>query len=79
MKCEKTFDVIHSFNEQKENCSDITKCEEGFKVERVPQHINYTKKHDKKAKVGQIVKDFIKDTKEEVKDYKKEMINWKPK
>ena len=78
MKCEQTFDVIHSFSEQKESCSDITECKEGFKVERVPQNINYTKKHDKKIQVGQIVKDFNKDTKEEVKDYKKEMINWKP-
>jgi predicted nucleic acid-binding Zn ribbon protein len=79
LKCENTFDVTHSFSEQKEDCSQIAECKESSKIERVPQHINYVKKQEeKKAQVGQIVDDFIKDAKKEVKEYKDEMINWKP-
>jgi hypothetical protein len=44
----------------------------------VPQTINFIKKQEKKAQVGQIVNDFIEDTKKEVEEYKEEMINWKP-
>ena len=36
-------------------------------------------KQEKKARVGQVVDEFIKSTKEEVKSYKKEAIYWNPK
>ena len=79
LKCEKTCEVIHSFSEKKTNCSEITECEVNHEIERLPQQINYsTKKATNKTTPGQIVDDFIKDTKREVEEYKEEMINWKP-
>jgi len=36
------------------------------------------KKQQKKQKVGDLVKKHIENTKEEVKQYKEEMINWSP-
>ena len=35
------------------------------------------KKEHKEAQVGQVVNDFIEQTKEEVKTYKKELQKWK--
>tara|TARA_R110000824_G_scaffold396906_1_gene599054 strand:+ start:396 stop:515 length:120 start_codon:yes stop_codon:yes gene_type:complete len=36
-------------------------------------------KQEQKIRVGQIVDEHIKNTKDEVKTYKKEMMNWNPK
>ncbi len=80
-ECEKIFEVMHAFSETKLHCSEINKqseCEGLSVLERIPQAINFIKKQEKKAQVGQIVDDFIKDTKKEVEEYKEEMINWKP-
>ena len=82
--CEEIFEVIHSFKETIETCSQIDECCEcapQSKVLRIPQHINYSgpKTQQKKGRAGQVVDDFIKNTKEEVESYKKEMKNWNPK
>ena len=82
LECEQTFEVTHSFEERFDTCSQInehSQCTASAKLERIPQHINFVKKKEKKMQVGQIVDDFIKNTKEEIKEYKKEMINWSPK
>ena len=79
LKCEKICEVVHSFSEKKTNCSEITECEVNYEIERVPQQINYsTKKATKKTTHGQIVDEFIKETKKEVKEYNKDMRDWKP-
>ena len=73
--------MVHAFGETINHCSDAdenSKCSNASTMKRVPQAINFIKKQEKKAQVGQIVDDFIKDTKKEVEEYKEEMINWKP-
>jgi|TARA_R110000765_G_scaffold275135_1_gene373492 hypothetical protein len=80
--CGETFEVIHSFKETIETCSQINECcecEPQSKVLRIPQHINFVSKHEHKERVGQVVDEYIKTTKEEVRSYKKEMKNWNPK
>jgi predicted nucleic acid-binding Zn ribbon protein len=80
-ECENTYDVIHAFGETIRHCSEAdenSKCGNTSTMKRVPQTINFIKKQEKKAQVGQIVDDFIEDTKKEVEEYKEEMINWKP-
>ena len=73
--------MIHAFGETIRHCSETdenSKCSDSSMMKRVPQTINFIKKQEKKAQVGQIVNDFIEDTKKEVEEYKEEMINWKP-
>ena len=82
LECNQLYEVIHSFKENINTCAQINKdsqCEVTAMLERVPQHINFLKKQEKEAPVGQIVNDHIEKTKEEVKEYKNEMINWSPK
>ena len=82
-ECNQTYEVVHSFSEKRTCCAQInkdSKCSEAENLQRVPQEINYLKKEkDKKTQTGQIVDEFIKDTKKEVKEYKEQMINLKPK
>jgi len=40
LKCDKSYEVMHSFSEKKTNCSEITECEVNHEIERVPQQIN---------------------------------------
>lgn len=83
-ECEQAFEVVHSFGEEMETCSQIneeSKCSSASVVKRVPQGINLVNKQKQKSesKVGQIVDDYIRDTKKEVEEYKEEMKNWSPK
>ena len=81
LECEEVYEVVHAFSETKFHCSEVNKqseCEGLSTLERIPQSINFVKKQKKKVQVGQIVDNFIKDTKKEVEEYKEEMINWKP-
>ena len=81
LECEKLYEVIHGFNEKISHCSEVSKnseCGGTSIIERVPQTINFIKKQEKKTQIGQIVNNFIEDTKKEVEEYKEEMINWKP-
>jgi gas vesicle protein len=78
LKCEKTFEVSHSFKEKYKICCEVSEeCKEASAIERIPQNINLVKSYEAKTQTGQIVKDFINDTKKEVKEYKEEMKNWK--
>ena len=82
LDCEALFEVVHSFKEMIETCSQLSErceCDPQSKVIRIPQNINFMNKQEKKARVGQVVDEFIKSTKEEVKSYKKEAIYWNPK
>tara|TARA_R100000008_G_scaffold67654_1_gene44750 strand:+ start:318 stop:590 length:273 start_codon:yes stop_codon:yes gene_type:complete len=81
-ECEKIYEVIHSFGDTIKHCSDINQdsgCDKNSEIQRIPQIINLVKKQQKSPQVGQIVDDYIKNTKKEVKEYKEDMINWKPK
>ena len=77
--CSELFEVVHSFKEKYTTCSDIGAacgCAPTCDILRIPQNINYMKKPQKNTKVGDLVKKHIEETKEEVKQYKEEMINW---
>ena len=68
---------MHSFSEKKTNCSEITECEVNHEIERVPQQINYsTKKATNKTTPGQIVDDFIKETKNNKRSYPVKLNKW---
>ncbi len=80
--CNMLFEVVHSFNEVLQTCSQISdhcECDPQSEIVRIPQNINYITKQEKKARVGQVVDEHIKNAKDEVKTYKKEMTNWNPK
>jgi len=81
-QCDKVYEVMHSFSEKIEYCSQInesSECDNTGLLERVPQQINYsTQKAINKTTPGKIVDDFIKETKKEVKAYKKDLRDWKP-
>jgi len=81
-ECNNLFEVIHSFGESIETCSQVnskSKCSPDSTVERVPQFINLVKKQEKEVQVGQVVNEHIEEAKKEVEEYKKEMKNWTPK
>ena len=76
------FEIVHSFKDTIETCSQIEnscECDPQSEVVRIPQNINFVNKQTHKIKVGQVVDDFIKNTKDDIKSYKEEMINWNPK
>ena len=81
-ECKTFFEVVHSFKELLQTCSQVSDdcgCDPQSELVRIPQNINYITKQEKKARVGQVVDEHIKNAKDEVKSYKKEMINWNPK
>tara|TARA_Y100000034_G_scaffold94713_1_gene114831 strand:+ start:198 stop:479 length:282 start_codon:yes stop_codon:yes gene_type:complete len=83
-KCEQIYEIIHSFEETYDTCSQIneqSQCDISARLERIPQCINYLnlKKQEGNIRPGQLVDEYIEDTKQEVKKYKEEMINWSPK
>ena len=82
IECTQIYEIIHSFGESAGTCTQInedSQCGIDSKLERIPQQINYLKKQEKKIKVGQFVNDHIESTKQEIKEYKEEMMNWSPK
>jgi hypothetical protein len=82
LDCEALFEVAHSFKEVIETCSQLDEhceCDPQTKVVRIPQNINFMNKQEKKTRVGQVVDEFIKNTKKEVSSYKEEVLNWNPK
>jgi len=80
-KCGELYEVRHAFNDDFTICSQLNPdCDKLSSIERVPQAINYLSEATPIShKVGQLVNEYIGDTKEEVKKYKKELKNWKPK
>tara|TARA_R100000008_G_C3560091_1_gene155614 strand:+ start:596 stop:874 length:279 start_codon:yes stop_codon:yes gene_type:complete len=82
-ECEECYEVVHSFGDVIEHCSQVneqSQCSKASILKRVPQNINLVKKiQEKEKKAGHVVEEYIQNTKREIKEYKKEMKNWKPK
>jgi len=79
LECEQVYEIVHSFGEVIETCSQLneySECATTSKVQRIPQYVNLVKKENKETQVGQVVNDFIEKTKEEIKTYKKELQEW---
>tara|TARA_A100001515_G_C4591766_1_gene216224 strand:- start:2573 stop:2848 length:276 start_codon:yes stop_codon:yes gene_type:complete len=82
IECDQVYEIVHGFNETIESCGQIndeSKCDIESPLERIPQNINYAKKIERKPQAGQVVNEFIKNTKKDIREYKKEMKDWKPK
>jgi predicted ATP-dependent serine protease len=80
LECGQVYETVHSFGDTVEACSQLneySECSSTSEIQRIPQSINLFKKENKEAQVGQVVNDFIEQTKEEVKTYKKELQKWK--
>ena len=80
--CDQIYEIVHGFNEAVESCGQIndeSRCDIESPLERIPQSINYAKKIERKPQAGQVVNEFIKNTKKDIREYKKEMKDWKPK
>ena len=71
-ECEKVFQIVHSIKERYSSCEECCDCKEGGGLNRIPS-IPLTFKFDKKQKVGTIVKEYINDTKKEVKKEKERL------
>ena len=69
--CKGCFEAIHSISEKLTDCE----CGEEGSLKRVPSLPFRVSTRENKIKAGQIVKDFIEDTKKDVSDYKKEMTH----
>tara|TARA_Y100000590_G_scaffold470147_2_gene662314 strand:- start:697 stop:945 length:249 start_codon:yes stop_codon:yes gene_type:complete len=71
-ECEKQFKASHLMTENYESC-DLC---ESTNIQRVPtMFTNLSKKITKKSKVGDETKDFIEQSKEELKQQKKDLDN----
>lgn len=70
--CSDTFEISHSLNKKLKDCLE---CEKKDALERVPFFPIRTKALplEEQKKVGQVVKEYIEDTKEEVKKEKRRM------
>ncbi len=70
--CSDTFEISHSLNKKLKDCPE---CKKKNVLERVPSFPIRTKTLplEEEKKVGQVVKGYIEDTKEEVKKEKQKM------
>jgi len=69
--CEEQFEVRHSMNKTLEKKED---CEKECKLIRVPNFpIRVKTKKDGEEKTGEVVKKFIKDAKQEIKEEKEKL------
>jgi putative FmdB family regulatory protein len=66
--CKHQFETVHSIKENLDHCEE---CDTKDALKRVPFPIRINKKGTQKA--GNIVKDFIKETTEEIKEEKKNL------
>jgi putative FmdB family regulatory protein len=66
--CQKYFEVSHSITEKLTDC----KCGEKEALTRVPS-VPFRVSTDSEPKTGQLVKEFIDDTKKDIEEYKKEL------
>tara|TARA_R110002051_G_C8351738_1_gene440251 strand:+ start:154 stop:408 length:255 start_codon:yes stop_codon:yes gene_type:complete len=67
--CKKYFEVSHSISKKLTDC----KCGEEGSLTRVPSLPFRVSTKEGKLKPGQVVKEFIEDSKKEISDYKKEI------
>jgi len=70
-KCEEEFRVSHSMTEKQEICE---LCESIGTLTRVPALFSNSK-IERKQKVGALVRDFINESKEDLKEQKKDLRN----
>ena len=70
--CEETYEVIHGMNEEYEDCE---LCEAKESLIKVPGLIGSFRLVEKNTRAGHIVKKFIKDAKEELKQEKRTLTN----
>lgn len=69
--CNEQFEVRHLMKETLEKKED---CEKECKLTRIPSFFTrINTKKDKKEKVGEVVKQFIKDAKQEIKEEKEQL------
>ena len=68
--CGNSFEVSHSISEKLTDC----KCGKEGSLKRIPSLPFRVSAKPNKQKAGEIVKDFIKDAKKEVKKTKEEMV-----
>ena len=70
-ECEKELKTLHSIKEKYTVCQEIENCELEGKLRRLPSNFSTQyKKQEKKQKVGSLVKDFIEDTRDDLKKEK---------
>tara|TARA_R110000824_G_scaffold275903_1_gene464487 strand:- start:555 stop:821 length:267 start_codon:yes stop_codon:yes gene_type:complete len=73
-ECEIVFQKNHSIKEKLTDCED---CETQNSLQRIPSVITTLTKNtgDQKRQVGSLVKEYIENAKEDLKDEKKELGN----
>jgi len=69
LKCDKTFEAYHSMSEQLENCL----CENQGQVQKVAPFLFKTEQKSLQ-KPGQLVKEFIQNSKQEIKEEKQRLM-----
>tara|TARA_R110002012_G_scaffold304133_1_gene506622 strand:+ start:376 stop:633 length:258 start_codon:yes stop_codon:yes gene_type:complete len=67
-ECDKAFEIMHSMKEEQEEC---ILCSFKGKLEKIPALIGALKPPERDAKVGDVVKDHIKQAKEDLREDKK--------
>lgn len=73
-KCGSSFQIFHSMSTRLNNCD---KCGGEECLERIPGQISYGELKEKynNKKVGDITKDFIEESRKDLKEMKKELIS----
>ena len=70
-ECGKELKALHSIKEKYTNCQEIEDCDINGKIKRLPSNFSTQyKKQEKENKVGTVVKDFIEESREELKSEK---------
>lgn len=67
--CKECFEAFHSISDKLTDCE----CGEEGTLKRIPSLPFRVSAKSSKQKPGEIVKEFIEDTKKDISDYKKEM------
>jgi len=70
--CKETYEVIHGMNEDHEDCE---LCEAKDCLVKIPGLIGSFRLIERVEKPGQIVKNFIKDAKQELKEEKRNLAS----
>jgi len=69
-ECDHAFEVFHPMSEKMKDCEECDSVASLFRIPFVP---DYIKKPDTTTRSGNIVKEFIKNTKKDIEQEKKEM------
>jgi putative FmdB family regulatory protein len=75
-ECGKELKALHSIKEKYTSCQEIEDCDIKGQLKRLPSNFSAQyKKQEKEQKVGSLVKDFIEETREELKGEKETLRN----